>query len=164
MSTSTIQVLTAGRVIAPVSVVKCQIVGSHLFTFLSDGTQWDAGALPPGMIARSIVSTAISTGNYLIVTYSDGTTQNAGPITGGGGRGVASFSIDVNGILSVLYTDGITQIVGQAPKGLKGDQGVPGRGITSIAVQSDNSVLTTYTDLTTQNSGVIAVSYDDGVY
>lgn len=84
---------------------------------------------PTGTSGRGITGTAVADGD-LLVTYSDGNTQNVGPVvgpTGAAGRGIAGVSI-ASGDLVITYTDGTTTDLGTVvgPMGLQGVAGPTG--------------------------------------
>lgn len=106
--------------------------------------------------ARGIKGTAIDNG-HLVVTYTDGASEDKGPVVGpagtGGaaGRGIVGSGI-VNGHLVLSYSDTTTEDVGPVV-GPKGDRG---RGISSSAIVDGRLVLT-YDDGTTQDLGPLPV-------
>ena len=103
--------------------------------------------------ARGIKSVTINDEGHLIITYTDGTTEDAGKVVGSdgkdgkdgdkgdkgdagqdgkdgadgkGGRGIKSVTTNDKGEVVVTYTDGTSEILGTLA-GSKGDQGMPGR-------------------------------------
>ena len=103
--------------------------------------------------ARGIKSVTIDDNGHLIITYTDGTTEDAGKVVGSdgkdgkdgdkgdkgdagqdgkdgadgkGGRGIKSVTTNDKGEVVVTYTDGTSEILGTLA-GSKGDQGMPGR-------------------------------------
>lgn len=118
----------------------------------------------PGANGRGITATAIAGGHFQ-VTYTDGTTEDKGVITGpqgAAGRGITS-SIVNNGHLVLVYSDGKSEDVGQVvgkdgqngtdgKDGVPGKDGAPGRGITSITTDAGHLIVT-YTDGTTTDLG-----------
>jgi hypothetical protein len=123
------------------------------------GEQGIAGSNGRGIAATSIV------GGHFQVTYTDGTTEDKGIITGPegpAGRGITS-SIVNNGHLVLVYSDGKSEDVGQVvgkdgqngqngQEGAPGKNGAPGRGITSITTDAGHLIVT-YTDGTTTDLG-----------
>ena len=91
------------------------------------GAQGPAG--PSGTAGRGITSTRVADGD-LLVTYSDGDTQNVGPVvgpSGANGRGIAAVSV-ASGDLVITYSDGTTSDLGTVvgPMGLQGVAGPTG--------------------------------------
>lgn len=143
----------------------------------SNGTNGANGS--NGVDGRAVSKFDQSTGS-LIVTYSDGQTQDLGRITGkdgidgavgatgaagAAGRGIIFTSIEAGNLL-VSYNDGTTQNVGivVGPKGEKGDTGqtgdtgpagVSGSGLTPKSIDTDvlGYVTITYSDNTTSKAG-----------
>lgn len=88
--------------------------------------------------ARNIESVTIDDNGHLIITYTDGTTEDAGKVVGADGkpgkdgadgkdgRGIESVTTNDKGEVIVTYTDGTTDNLG-ALAGPKGDQGEPGQ-------------------------------------
>lgn len=106
--------------------------------------------------ARGITSVTIDDNGHLIITYTDGTTEDAGKVVGAegkdgkdgtdgkdgdkgdagqdgkdgtdgkDGRGIKSVTTNDKGEVVVTYTDGTSEILGTLA-GAKGDQGTPGR-------------------------------------
>lgn len=117
-----------------------------------------------GIAGRGITSTAI-VGGHFQVTYTDGTTEDKGVITGpqgAAGRGITS-SIVNNGHLVLVYSDGKSEDVGQVvgkdgqngadgKDGVPGKDGAPGRGISSITTDAGHLIIS-YTDGTTTDLG-----------
>lgn len=107
-----------------------------------------------GTNGRGIVGTAIANGS-LIVAYSDGSTQNVGPVTGPAGkdgRSVVSTAI-VGDHLDVTYSDATTTDVGPVV-GPQGTAGAAGRGIASATIDATTGhLMVTYTDGTTVDAG-----------
>ncbi|SDN74071.1 hypothetical protein [Allokutzneria albata] len=96
--------------------------------------------------ARGITGTSITSDGRLLVSYTDGRTEDKGVIvrTGQPGVGVAGTEI-VDGALVLRYSDGRTEVVGRVV-------GRDGRGIVSISAASGRLVVT-YTDATTTDLG-----------
>jgi hypothetical protein len=117
-----------------------------------------------GSSGRGIASTAIVAGHFQ-VTYTDGTTEDKGVITGSpgaAGRGITGSTVN-NGRLVLVYSDGKSEDVGQVvgkdgqngqngTDGVPGKDGAPGRGITSITTDAGHLIVT-YTDGTTTDLG-----------
>lgn len=108
-----------------------------------------------GPSGTSITGTAITNG-HLMVSYSDGHTQDVGRVvgavgaTGKQGRGIKSTAV-VGGHLMVSYTDNTTVDLGSIV-GPKGDQG---RGVASVTVSADFHLIVTYGDGTTSDAGAL---------
>lgn len=101
-----------------------------------------------GQPGRGITSTTIRDG-HLVISYSDGTSDDLGVIVrdgaaGAAGRGITSTEL-VGARLVVHYSDGTSQDVGIIV-------GPPGRGIASASTAGGRLVLT-YTDGTTEDVG-----------
>lgn len=143
-----------------------------------DGQQGPAG--------RGVSGFATSAEGDLIVTYTDGQTQNVGRVVGKdgkqgiqgeAGRGILSTELQ-NGNLIVNFTDGKSEnmgmIVGPAgadgSNGLNGQDGLPGKdgvdgqpgrdgiSITSVALDSTNSVIVSYSDGRTEVAGQLIIN------
>jgi len=106
-----------------------------------------------GPAGKGIVSAVINASNHLIITYTDGTTSDAGVVSGGGGgTGVSITGATVNGVghliltLSDLSTIDAGYVVGpagatgatgaQGPAGPQGPQGPAGSGSGSAALRT----------------------------
>ena len=135
------------------------------------GPTGDTGAT--GAAGRGITGTDITPAGDLVISYTDGTSQNAGRVVGregAQGRGIASSGI-VGGRLVLTYTDGKTvdlgQVVGRdgadgqagtnGAAGATGAKGPPGRGVDSVD-QVDGRLVVTYDDGTTQDAGPLPVA------
>jgi hypothetical protein len=132
----------------------------------SDGTDGaDGGEGPAG---RGIRGTDVNAAGHLIISYSDGTTEDVGLVVGrdGGegpvGRGIADSDI-VDGRLVLTYSDGervdLGPVVGRDGRdgadgedGDDGGEGPAGRGIADVG-QVEGRLVITYTDGTTQDVG-----------
>ena len=91
----------------------------------------------PSEEARGIKSVTVDDNGHLIITYTDGATEDAGKVVGADGkpgkdgadgkdgRGIESVTTNDKGEVIVTYTDGTTDNLG-ALAGPKGDQGAPG--------------------------------------
>ena len=113
---------------------------------------------------RGITSTRIAAGR-LLISYTDGTTEDVGPVAGANGsagtngtdgqpgRGIVSSTIE-GGRLILSFSDGSRvdagRVVGQ--DGADGRNGADGRGITSVAV-TDGRLVVVFTDGTSQDLG-----------
>lgn len=109
-----------------------------------------------GAPGRGIAGTAISPAGHLVITYTDGKVEDKGPVVGHGvpGRGILASTVQ-NGALVLSYSDGTTETVGPVvgAAGRDGEDGAPGRGITSVAISADFRLLVTYTDGDTVDVG-----------
>jgi hypothetical protein len=153
----------------------------------TNGTNGENGK--PGLDGRGITKFDLASGN-LIVVYTDGQTQDLGPVVGKDGatgatgltgqsgmdgkdgvdgqngqdgRGIVSTDI-ISGSLIVTYSDGTVQDAGVVvgPKGDPGENGTDGApgatgapGLTPVSVDTDiNGYVTiTYSDGTTETAG-----------
>jgi hypothetical protein len=145
-------------------IISTLIASGHLLITYTDGTTEDKGAVvgrpgsagstgPTGPAGpsgaqgatgdpgRAITGSAIDSGD-LLLSYSDGTTEDVGRIVGPAGRGIRSTDI-VDDHLIVTYDDGTTQDAGPVPQA---------RGIANTEVR-DCHLIITYTDGTTQDAG-----------
>ncbi|WP_284705093.1 tail fiber domain-containing protein [Flavobacterium tyrosinilyticum] len=116
--------------------------------------------------AKGIINTTINPAGDLIITYSDGTSVNAGTVkgdqgpqglsgkNGADGKGIAGTAVDADGNLIVTYTDGTTSNLGVI-KGIDGKNGADGKGIASTTVTATGNLIITYTDGTTSDLGKI---------
>lgn len=118
-------------------------------------------SVDPPEDGRGIVNTSL-VGDNLVILYSDGTTEEVGPVVGAAGArgpagvGVVTFAI-TDGRLLVLYSDGRTQDVGQVVgsagrDGEDGTDGTNGRGITDTEI-IDGRLIIFYDDGTTEDAG-----------
>lgn len=116
----------------------------------------------PGPPGRGVSDMTIDPAGRLIVTYTDGTVENVGPVVGAAGadgepgepgRGIADVEI-IGGRLVVTFSDGATDDLGPVvgADGNDGTDGRDGRGIASVD-QVDGRLVITYTDGTTQDAG-----------
>lgn len=116
---------------------------------------------PVGPAGRGVSGLAVNAG-HLIVTYTDGGTEDVGPVIGADGadgapgRGIADVGIAA-GRLVVAFSDGGTQDLGpvvgaDGRDGLDGRAGQDGRGIASIDQVAGRLVIT-YTDGATEDAG-----------
>ncbi|MEV5538468.1 hypothetical protein AB0L13_16555 [Saccharopolyspora shandongensis] len=88
----------------------------------ADGADGSVGSVGPA--GRGIAGTALD-GVDLVVTYTDGTTENLGRVVGPAGRGIAEVDTRT-GRLLVTYDDGTTDDAGPLPPGPQGEPGTPG--------------------------------------
>lgn len=95
---------------------------------------------------NGITSTNVNPAGDLIITYTDGTTINAGHVKGDkgepglpgkDGKGIASSIVDASGHLIITYTDNTTSDLGVI-KGIDGTNGKDGRGVTSMTIDGDS--------------------------
>lgn len=125
----------------------------HLIVTLSNGTTKDLGYII-GAKGKGISKIAIDdTTHEIIVTYDDGSLDNAGMIEGvkgdKGDKGekgdsLKSISIDENENIIVTYTSGATENIGTivGSKGAKGDKGEPGISISKVEGKSNKLIVT----------------------
>lgn len=121
------------------------------------GPQGVPGAAGPA--GRGIASTQLSAG-HLVVTYTDGTTNDLGQVAGPAGRGITGTTINGQHLI-VSYSDGQTADVGavvghdgtQGPAGPTGTNGTNGRGVESVTINGSSHLIVTYTDGTTSDAG-----------
>lgn len=118
-----------------------------------------------GRDGRGIIGTAIVDGR-LLITYTDGVVEDKGPITTAGvpgkdGRSIVGTTIQ-DGALVLSYSDGTSETVGQVvgADGEPGQDGDPGRGITSVSVSADYRLTVTYTDGETVDVGPLPAGRD----
>ncbi|AGF73378.1 ExeM/NucH family extracellular endonuclease [Corynebacterium halotolerans] len=121
-----------------------------------------------------IAGLLINTEGELIITFTDGTEQNFGPLPGfvgqdgEDGRGIDTLEINDEGHLIVSYTDGTTQDLGRIAgadglDGTDGTDGEDGRGIDTLEINDEGHLIATYSDGTTQDLGrVTATDGEDG--
>ncbi|MHB2252714.1 ExeM/NucH family extracellular endonuclease [Corynebacterium aurimucosum] len=140
-----------------------------------------------GKDGRGIKSVTTNNEGDLIITYTDGTTENAGKVSGPkgdkgepgkDGRGIESVRINDKGELIVTFTDGEEQNVGKVvgaqgdagkdgkdgadgENGTDGKDGEDGRGIKSVTTNDKGEVVVTYTDGTSEILGTLAGSKGD---
>jgi hypothetical protein len=149
-----------------------------------DGEKGDAGATgAQGERGRGVTSFVTNGEGNLIVTFTDGQTQNAGKVVGKNGidgingtngtngRGVLSASLD-QGNLIIRYSDGtqenIGMVVGPAGQsgtngtdgvnGKDGAQGAPGVSVVDLKVDPQGYVQVYYSDGQIKPAGRIIVS------
>lgn len=117
---------------------------------------------------RGIVSASPDTNGHLIVTYTDGTTKDAGIIVGKdgtngkdgqNGRSVTGTTVSDNYHLIVTYSDGTTSDAGQLPPGPKGD---PGQDGTNGKDGSNGKDAPKIISSTCQPDGTLVFKLDDG--
>ena len=133
----------------------------------------------PSDDARSIKSVTINDEGHLIITYTDGTTENAGKVSGPkgdkgepgkDGRGIESVRINDKGELIVTFTDGEEQNVGKVvgsdgkdgqdgADGNAGDKGDAGQDGKDGADGKDGRGIKS---VTTNDKGEVVVTYTDG--
>ena len=120
--------------------------------------------------ARGITSTTIDDNGHLIITYTDGTTEDAGKVVGDDGAAGTPGADGSDGAQGPKGDDGAQGPKGedgaQGPKGEdgaqgpKGEDGKDGRGIDSVTTNADGHLIITYTDGTTEDAGKVVG--DDG--
>ena len=151
-----------------------------------DGKDGQDGA--DGKDGRGVESVATDENGDLIITYTDGTTVNAGKVVGTDGqdgaqgpkgdkgdagqdgkdgadgkdgRGIKSVTTNDKGEAVVTYTDGTSEILG-ALAGAKGDKGTPGRDGTDGANGKDGKDGRGIKSVTTDADGNLVITYTDG--
>lgn len=102
----------------------------------------------PSEEARGIKSVTVDDNGHLIITYTDGTTEDAGKVVGADGKPGKDGADGVDGQDGTNGEDG--------SKGKDGADGKDGRGIESVTTNDKGEVIVTYTDGTTDNLGPIA--------
>ncbi|WP_412100092.1 ExeM/NucH family extracellular endonuclease [Corynebacterium aurimucosum] len=133
----------------------------------------------PSDDARGIKSVTIDDNGHLIITYTDGTTEDAGKVVGADGkdgkdgadgkdgRGIKSVTTNDKGEVVVTYTDGTSEILGTLADA-KGDQGTPGRDGFDGAPGRDGANGKDGKDgrgiksVTTDADGNLVITYTDG--
>lgn len=128
---------------------------------------------PQGAQGRGVAGFDQASG-YLIVTYTDGQTQNVGKVvgkdgatgpTGPAGRGILSTDLQ-NGALIVNYSDNTSEnlgiIVGPAGKdgtnGTNGEKGADGISVIDLKIDSTNTVQVYYSDGTIKPAGQLIIN------
>ena len=101
---------------------------------------------------RSITSTAVNDAGELVVTYSDGTTENLGVVVGEDGKDGAPGEQGEQGEKGDKGDPGE-----QGEQGEKGDKGDPGRGVESMTVNDKGQLVITYTDGTSATLDIPAL-------
>lgn len=122
------------------------------------GRPGDAGAA-----GRGVVGTSINPAGRLLVTFTDGLTQDVGQVVGvdgkagADGRGITGSTLQA-GRLVLTFSDGGTQDVGPVVggDGADGRDGRDGRGVASVD-QVDGRLVVTFTDGDTQDVGPVPV-------
>lgn len=118
-----------------------------------------------GPSGRGITGTRMTEDGRLVVSYTDGTSDDVGVVKGAPGapaspaRGITGSTIEA-GQLVISYTDGTRSTLGpvvgsdgrDGRDGNKGDTGDAGRGVASVG-QVDGRLVVTYTDGATQDVG-----------
>ncbi len=149
--------LNAGGIPLPSNVGPAGLTGSTGSTGATGqtgGTGPAGPAGPAGANGVGIASTTINSSGDLIITLTNGTTQNAGAVVGANGVGIQSAAVDSSGNLIVTLTNGTTQNVGKV-LGANGSNGTNGVGIASTAINSSGDLIVTLTNGTTQNAGAV---------
>lgn len=120
----------------------------------------------PSEEARGIKSVTVDDNGHLIITYTDGATEDAGKVVGADGKDGETGPKGDTGKDGADGKDGANGEDGA--KGPKGDEGKPGkdgadgsegkdgRGIKSVTTNHKGEVVVTYTDGTTDNLGALA--------
>ena len=106
--------------------------------------------------ARSIKSVTINDEGHLIITYTDGTTEDAGKVVGADGKDGQDGQNGADG------SDGDKGDKGDAGQdGKDGVDGKDGRGIKSVTTNDKGEVVVTYTDGTSEILGTLAGAKGD---
>lgn len=128
--------------------------GNLIFT-MSDGVVKNVGNVR-GEKGKSIAKVAIDDDTHeIIVTYDDGTTDNAGMIEGvkgdkgDKGDAIKSMEVDENEHIIVTYADNSVEDIGQI-KGAKGDTGT---SVKTVASDKNSNLIVTLSDGTVFNVG-----------
>ena len=117
------------------------------------GDKGDAGQDgTDGKDGRGIKSVTTNDKGDLIITYTDGTTENAGKVVGDDGAAGAPGADGTDGADGPKGEDG--------KDGQDGSDGQDGRGIDSVTTNADGHLIITYTDGTTEDAGKVVG--DDG--
>lgn len=111
-----------------------------------------------GQDGRGIVSTEVTEQGRFVITYSDGTVTDLGPIFGPDGVGIAELSI-LDQRLVVALSDGrvidLGRIVGERGlPGQTGQDGQAGRGVAATSIVEGRLVIT-YDDGTVEDAGAL---------
>lgn len=132
--------------------------------------------------SRSIKSVTVNDEGHLIITYTDGTTEDAGNVVGADGkdgtdgedgadgkpgkdgRGIESVTTNDRGEVIVAYTDGTTDNLGLlvGPKGDQGSPGSDGKDGKDGADGQDGKDGRGIESVTTDAAGNLVVKYTDG--
>ncbi|WP_246823974.1 ExeM/NucH family extracellular endonuclease [Corynebacterium sp. HMSC069E04] len=132
--------------------------------------------------SRSIKSVTVNDEGHLIITYTDGTTEDAGNVVGADGkdgtdgedgadgkpgkdgRGIESVTTNDRGKVIVAYTDGTTDNLGLlvGPKGDQGSPGSDGKDGKDGADGQDGKDGRGIESVTTDAAGNLVVKYTDG--
>ncbi|MGV0362617.1 ExeM/NucH family extracellular endonuclease [Corynebacterium minutissimum] len=107
----------------------------------------------PADDARGIKSVTINDEGHLIITYTDGTTEDAGKVVGKDGQDGKDGDKGEPGQDGKDGTDG--------EDGPDGNDGEDGRGIKSVTTNDKGEVVVTYTDGTSEILGTLAGSKGD---
>jgi|SRR5882757_394411 len=124
----------------------------------------------PGVPGKGIIKTQVDSTGELLVSYTDGSTEDVGNIRGpqgnhgargrqgdkgDAGRGISDTSISGTDLV-INYDDGTDKNLGPivGPKGATGDTGAAGRGVTSTTIQAGHLIVV-YSDNTTADLGQV---------
>lgn len=105
----------------------------------------------PGERGRGITGTTITPAGRLVIAYSDGATEDKGPVVGAKGdpgRAVTGSTLS-GGDLVLLYSDGGRETVGR----VLGEKGDRGRSVVSLMASTDYHLIVTYDDGSTDDVG-----------
>ena len=114
-----------------------------------DGKDGQDGA--DGKNGRGIESVATNDKGELIITYTDGTTENAGKVVGADGKDGKDGTDGKDGDKGDAGQDGK-----DGTDGKDGANGKDGRGIKSVTTNDEGDLIITYTDGTTENAGKVS--------
>ena len=113
----------------------------------------------PADDARGIKSVTIDDNGHLIITYTDGTTEDAGKVVGADGKEGQDGTDGKDGDKGPQGDKGDKGDAGQ--DGKDGADGKDGRGIKSVTTNDKGEVVVTYTDGTSEILGTLAGSKGD---
>ncbi len=108
--------------------------------------------------ARGIQSTAKDGSGNLIITYTDGTTQNVGKVEGLPGKVVASNTVDANGHLIVTYTDNTTADLGLVKPAATAFRSGAGAPADTLGADGDQYLNTATGDVHTRAGGTYTIT------
>lgn len=115
-----------------------------------------------GADGRGITASQVTTDGNLLISYTDGTVVNAGPVVGKPGKPGKPGGPGVPGLPGTPGEPGVPGTEGKA--GMAGTDGAPGRGIRSTGISEDGHLIVTYTDGDTFDAGpVVGKDGKDGV-
>jgi hypothetical protein len=147
-------------------ITNTYVTNGHMFVTYTDNSTMDLGIVvgkdgtngkdgakgSDGTNGRGIVSSALggSSGTDLIITYTDGTTNDVGNVVGSNGKDGAN---GVEGVNGANGTDGANGSNGA--DGKDGVDGASGRGVLTVTINSASHLIVTYTDGTSDDVGLL---------